>query len=85
MGLGKQAKTLNRTQIKMISEFLLKNRYGLRDQTIFYYSVKCGLRSKEISNLLNISVKSVEMKRYRLRLKMGIDHESSLFEFINNF
>ena len=51
MGLGKQAKTLNRTQIKMISEFLLKNRYGLRDQTIFYYSVKCGLRSKEISNL----------------------------------
>ena len=35
----------------MISEFLLKNRYGLRDQTIFYFSVKCGLRSKEISNL----------------------------------
>ena len=51
MGLGKQAKTLNRTQIKMISEFLLNNRYGLRDQTIFYFSVKCGLRSKEISNL----------------------------------
>ena len=51
MGLGKQAKTLNRTQIKMISEFLLNNRYGLRDQTIFYLSVKCGLRSKEISNL----------------------------------
>ena len=51
MGLGKQAKTLNRTQIKMISEFLLKNRYGLRDQTIFYFSVKCGLRSKEIAHL----------------------------------
>ena len=51
MGLGKQAKTFNRTQIKMISEFLLNNRYGLRDQTIFYFSVKCGLRSKEISNL----------------------------------
>ena len=51
MGLGKQAKTLNRTQIKMIGEFLLNNRYGLRDQTIFYFSVKCGLRSKEISNL----------------------------------
>ena len=51
MSLGKQAKTFNRTQIKMISEFLLNNRYGLRDQTIFYFSVKCGLRSKEISNL----------------------------------
>ena len=51
MSLGKQAKTFNRTQIKMISEFLLNNRYGLRDQTIFYFSVKSGLRSKEISNL----------------------------------
>ena len=51
MGLGRQAKTLNRTQIKMIGEFLLNNRYGLRDQTIFYFSVKCGLRSKEIANL----------------------------------
>jgi integrase/recombinase XerD len=51
MGLGKQAKTLNRAQIKMVSEFLSNNRYGLRDQTIFYFSVKCGLRAKEIANL----------------------------------
>ena len=51
MGMGKQAKTLNRTQIIMISEVLLKNRYGLRDQTIFYFSVKCGLRAKEIAFL----------------------------------
>ena len=51
MGLGKQAKTLNRIQIKMISEILLSNRYGLRDQTIFFFSVKCGLRAKEISHL----------------------------------
>ena len=35
----------------MIGDFLLTNRYGLRDQTIFYFSVKCGLRSKEISHL----------------------------------
>ena len=51
MGLGKQAKTLNRAQIKMVSEFLSNNRYGLRDQTIFYFSVKCGLRAKEIATL----------------------------------
>ena len=51
MGLGKQAKTLSRTQVKMISEYLLTNRYGLRDQTIFYFSVKAGLRSKEIAHL----------------------------------
>ena len=51
MGLGKQSKTLNKNQIKMVGEYLLSNRYGLRDQTIFYFSVKCGLRSKEISHL----------------------------------
>ena len=51
MGIGKQAKTLNKVQIKMIGDWLLKNRHGLRDQTIFYFSVKSGLRSKEISHL----------------------------------
>ena len=51
MGLGKQAKTLSRTQVKMISEYLLTNRYGLRDQTIFYFSTKAGLRAKEIAHL----------------------------------
>ena len=51
MGLGKQAKTLSRTQLKMISEYLLTNRYGLRDQTIFYFSIKAGLRAKEIAHL----------------------------------
>ena len=51
MGLGKQAKTLSRTQVKMISEYLLTNRHGLRDQTIFYFSVKAGLRAKELAHL----------------------------------
>ena len=51
MGLGKQAKTLSRTQVKMISEYLLTNRYGIRDQTIFYFSIKSGLRAKEIAHL----------------------------------
>jgi integrase/recombinase XerD len=51
MGLGKQAKTLSRTQVKMISEYLLTNRHGLRDQTIFYLSTKAGLRAKEIAHL----------------------------------
>lgn len=51
MGLGKQAKTLSKTQIKMLSELLINTRNGLRDQTIFYFSVKSGLRAKEISML----------------------------------
>ena len=51
MGLGKQSKVLNKSQIEMVSTFLRSKRNGLRNQTIFLLSVKCGLRSKEISQL----------------------------------
>lgn len=51
MGLGKQSKVLSKSQIQMVSEYLLNRRNGLRNQTIFLLSVKGGLRSKEISQL----------------------------------
>ena len=51
MGLGKQSKVLNKSQIEMVSNHLRSKRNGLRNQTIFLLSVKSGLRSKEISNL----------------------------------
>jgi integrase len=35
----------------MVSSYLRSKRNGLRNQTIFLLSVKCGLRSKEISQL----------------------------------
>lgn len=35
----------------MVSTYLRSKRNGLRNQTIFLLSVKCGLRSKEISKL----------------------------------
>ena len=41
-----------------------------------------NLSSKEIAPLLNISHKSVEVKRYRLRKKMGLDHDQSLSNYI---
>ena len=50
-GLGKQAKTLNKAQIEMISASLRSNRNGLRNQTIFLVSVRAGLRAKEIAGL----------------------------------
>ena len=40
------------------------------------------LSSKEIAPLLNISVRSVEVKRYRLRKKMDLPHETSVVEYI---
>ena len=50
-GLGKQSKTLNKAQIEMISAYLKSKRNGLRNQTIFFLSVRAGLRAKEIAGL----------------------------------
>lgn len=44
--------------------------------------LRLNLTSKEIAPLLNISYRSVEVKRYRLRKKMGLPHESSLTSYI---
>ena len=44
--------------------------------------LRLNLSSKEIAPLLNISVRSVEIKRYRLRKKMDLPHEHGLVEYI---
>ena len=44
--------------------------------------LRLNLSSKEIAPLLNISPRSVEVKRYRLRKKMSLPHESSLTNYI---
>jgi DNA-binding CsgD family transcriptional regulator len=44
--------------------------------------LRLNLSSKEIAPLLNISHKSVEVKRYRLRKKMGLEHDQSLSNYI---
>ena len=46
--------------------------------------LRLNLSSKEIAPLLNISVRSVEVKRYRLRKKMALPHENSLTTYILN-
>ena len=51
MALGKQAKTLTKSQVDSVTAFLLTRRHGLRDQTVFLLSVRAGLRAKEIANL----------------------------------
>lgn len=47
--------------------------------------LRLNLSSKEIAPLLNISVKSVEMKRYRIRKKLELPHQDNLTEYILNF
>lgn len=44
--------------------------------------LRLNLSSKEIAPLLNISVKSVEIKRYRLRKKMELPRDVNLVEYI---
>lgn len=51
MGLTKQAKTLNKSQIEAILNYLAGRRNSLRNQVIFLLSVKAGLRAKEIASL----------------------------------
>jgi len=44
--------------------------------------LRLNLSSKEIAPLLNISVRSVEVKRYRLRKKINLLHEEGLTDYI---
>ncbi|OIV41473.1 LuxR family transcriptional regulator [Flavobacterium johnsoniae] len=44
--------------------------------------LRLNLSSKEIAPMFNISVRSVEIKRYRLRKKMDLQHENGLVEYI---
>ena len=68
MGIGKQSKTLNKSQIEMVRSFLRSKRNGLRNETIFLLSVKSGLRSKEIS---------------KLSWKMVLNSEGNIDDYIN--
>ena len=44
--------------------------------------LRLNLSSKEIAPMLNISPRSVEVKRYRLRKKMNLDRDTGLTEYI---
>ncbi|RLD67923.1 MAG: hypothetical protein DRI84_01140 [Bacteroidetes bacterium] len=46
--------------------------------------IRLDLSSKEIASILNISSKSVEMNRYRLRKKMQLSGKVNLSDFIRN-
>lgn len=46
--------------------------------------IKMGLQNKEIAPLLNLSIRGVEMLRYRVRKKMELERNYSLYEFLQN-
>ncbi len=47
--------------------------------------LKLNLSSKEIASLMNISIKSVEQGRWRLRKKLDLSKDSSLVLYIQSF
>lgn len=67
-------------------DFLIKVRDLHPDLTPndlkFCAYLRLNLSSKEIAPLLNVSVRSVEIKRYRLRKKMNLPHQKSLVTYI---
>ena len=44
--------------------------------------LRMNLSTKEIAQLMNISVRGVEISRYRLRKKLGISSEVNLFDYL---
>lgn len=55
-----------------------------KDKQLCAY-IKMNLQSKEIAPLLNISVRGVEISRYRLRKKLGLQEGENLAEFLQRF
>jgi DNA-binding CsgD family transcriptional regulator len=47
--------------------------------------LRMNLQTKEIAPLMNISVRGVEISRYRLRKKLDLPHDSNLTEFMMGF
>jgi len=74
---------------KVHSDFLrtLKTKYPVlsaHELKLCAYLVM-NLSSKEIAQLMNISVRGVEISRYRLRKKFHLPTETNLFDFLLQF
>ncbi len=66
-------------------KLLDKNFPGLsRNDKILCAYLNMNLSTKEIAPLLNISVRGVEVNRYRLRKKMNLDRDINLSEYLQN-
>lgn len=74
---------------KVHEDFLLhmKSRYPnltASDLKLCAY-LRLNLSSKDIAQVMNITIKSVELSRYRLRKKLQVPTGVSLFDFLLNF
>jgi DNA-binding CsgD family transcriptional regulator/predicted phage tail protein len=71
------------------SEFIKRLHYKYpeltpKDQKLCAY-LRMNLSSKEIAPLLNISIRGVEISRYRLRKKLHLDKDVNLTDYLLNY
>src|SRR4051794_17359934 len=51
MPLGRQAKTLSRSQVSAVLNLITQTRHPIRNRVILLLSVRAGLRAKEIAQV----------------------------------
>ncbi|RZJ62532.1 MAG: hypothetical protein EOO45_22430 [Flavobacterium sp.] len=63
----------------------LKSRYPELSQNDlkFCAHLSMNLSTKEMAQLMNVTIKAVEVGRYRLRKKLQLKPETNLYEFLN--
>jgi len=63
---------------------ILKKKFPLLSATDLKLCayIRLNLSSKEIAQILNISLKGVEVSRYRIRKKLSLPTEANLYEFL---
>ena len=65
----------------------LRQRYS--DLTTGDLRICCLLRmnlsTKEIASLMNVSVRAIELRRYRLRKRLELEGDTNLVDFLMNF
>ncbi|MCM5662293.1 triple tyrosine motif-containing protein [Galbibacter mesophilus] len=75
-------KAFNQADNEFFSKLKKKHPNLTNNDLKFCAFLRLNLSSKEIAPLLNISVKSVEVRRYRLRKKLELESDESLTDYI---
>ena len=47
--------------------------------------LRMNLSTKEIASLMNVSIRAIELRRYRLRKRLGLEGDTNLVDFLMNF
>ena len=78
-------KAFNNVDKDFINKLKAKHSHLTSNDLRLCTYLRLNLSSKEIAPLFNISYRSVEVKRYRLRKKLNLSHDESLSDYILHF